>query len=107
MLFQGLFAPLHGVPIYYGQSLGASDAGKKHLQKKSILTGIVSDGDSSMLKSVKSDRIRSRISKLTVSGQKYLIPCLFSYLPFIDNSDVTVEHVVPLFMVLRDSYPDY
>ena len=32
---------------------------------------------------------------------------LFIYLPFISDSGVTIEHVVSLFIALRDSYLDY
>ena len=41
------------------QSPGAPDAGEKHLQKKCTLIGVVSGGDLSILKSMKSDRTGS------------------------------------------------
>ena len=40
----------------------------------------------------------SRVAELWL---KYVLTVLFTYLLFIDNSDVTVEHVVLLFMALN------
>ena len=35
------------------------------------------------------------------SQLKIVLPILLTYLHFIDNSDVTIEHVIPFFMTLN------
>ena len=68
---------------------------------KSSQTEIVSDEDPLMLKSVESDEQQIRVFEMTESQSKITLPILLIYLFFIDDSDVTVEHVVPFFMALN------
>ena len=54
-----------------------------------------------MLKSVGSGEQQIRISEMAESQPRIVLPMLFTYLPFTNNFDVTIERVVPLFIALN------
>ena len=60
------------------------------MQKKSILTEIISDGDTPMLKSVKSDEHQIKIFREIESQLRSLLPNTVHLFLFIDELLVTI-----------------
>ena len=54
-----------------------------------------------MLKSMENSEQQIRVFEMAKSQLKIILPMLFIYLSFINDSDVIVEHVVSFFMVLN------
>ena len=63
--------------------------------------GVVSGGDPPMLKSERKLVNSSRVSRVAELWPRSVLPALFTYPLFIDDSDIIVEHVISLFMVLN------